>query len=315
MPVLVAVLAGTLMGATARLGWPQTHAARPVAAPRGTITVSGREEVFSDLQSALQATPDGGVITLEGPGPFRTSPLLRKGKALTLRAAPGDRPRIERLAARESAWDALIASDRDLRLEGLDLGDDDDDQVVPLISMERARLTLSGCRLRSRTSGPLVALRQVACARLERCRVHGRAQGVAIERAAGQPTHLEVIDSKVIVRDVTGVAILLWTGEGADCPPSTIELTRSELDAGRILACRGFGGPVRVFADGSRFTFHQGLINIDACPERLSWRGKLAWRESGNRYRASGAWVRIDGRPAPVWDEASWRRLWTGERR
>jgi hypothetical protein len=146
--------------------------------------------------------------------------------------------------------------------------------------------------------------------RLERCTVDAQAQGLAVEQAPGRGVDLAISDSRLNVRDVTGAAVVVWAAVPLPASPGAVVLRRCRVEAGRALACRALGGKLRVEAERCRFVFHQALLSLDVCPAQHRWTSRLLWRDSGNDYQASAAWVRLDGRPT-VWDRAGWRRLWS----
>jgi hypothetical protein len=306
--VLSAVLVGALLGGAVRVGWLGSFAYAPVALPEPPrITVSGRQEEFTDLETALKAAPATATLVLHGPGPYQLRPTIWHGKSLTLRGDGESRLRVERADAAGLEWEALLSGEGDVVLQGLEVaGGDGVDRAVPLVAVSGGKLTVRDCKLTGRTAGPLVALRRGKSLRLERCEVDALAQAVAVEQAAERGVDVTLSDSRLHVRNVTGVALLLWADEARQAPPGRVEMRGCRVEAGRVLACRALGGQLDVRAEQCRFVFHQALLSLDACPDgqRL-----LKWRERGNAHTAAGAWFRLDGRPT-VWDEAGWRRLW-----
>ena len=303
-----ALLGGATLGALARLAWPPATAG--TRARRAFVTLAGQEGPFPDLEKAIRAAPDGATLVLSGRGPHRLRPASWRGKSLTLRGEGKDRPRIERIDGAGLAWEALLAVEGDLTLEGLELsGGAGADRVAPAVTVSHGSLVLRDCRITGATGGPLVALRCGRALRLERCEIDAHAQGLAVEQAPGRAVDLTLTHTRVRVREVTGAAVLVWSPEAAPAPPGTVVLRRCRVEAGRALACRSLGGKLHVRSEGCHFVFHQALLSLDACTEQHRWTSRLIWRETGNEYRTNGAWIRLDGQPA-VWDEASWRRLW-----
>jgi serine/threonine-protein kinase len=315
-----AIVAGAVLGGLARLSWPALFAAtsgdsspRLAGPPPARVTVAGREEVFAGLEKAIEAAPAEATLILHGRGPHRLRPVAWRGRSLTLRAGGKERPRLERLDAPGSEWEALLSCAGDLVLEGLELsGGSGTDRVVPVVTVSEGSLHLRDCRVEGQTGGPLVALRRGRAVRLERSTIDARAQAVAVEQAPGRGIEVSLTDCRLHVRDRTGAALLVWATEAAPAPAATVQLRRCRIEAGRVLACRALGGTMRVQAEDCRIVFHQALLSLDACPERHAWTRWLEWRPGRNEYLAHGPWVRLDGRPA-VWDEANWRRVWAGE--
>src|SRR5262249_33733531 len=96
----------------------------PGLAPRTAPPFEILERAVSctTLRQPLAAAQDGDTILIHGRGPFVTGPLEVRGKSLTLRAAPGARPALVRGPAHAPApGQALLATDRALTLEGIDL--------------------------------------------------------------------------------------------------------------------------------------------------------------------------------------------------
>jgi hypothetical protein len=322
----LAALAGVMIGGLARttVGVPASTLgrtalqSRPVAADGsgepsygGTpafITVSGRDEVFTDLEKAIRAAGAEAVLVLHGRGPHRLRPIAWRGRSLTLRGAGKEVPRIERIDAEGLDWDALLSGEGDVVLDRLELsGGSSADRVAPVVMVSGGALKMRNCRVEGRTAGPLLALRRGRSLRLMYCEIDAQAQGIAIEQATGRGVDVTLQDSRLRVRDVTGAALLVWAGEAAPATAGTIALRRCRFEAGRTLACRALGGKLHVQTEQCRFVFHQALLSLDACPERHDWPSQVSWAERGNEYRAGTAWVRLDGQPT-VWNESGWRR-------
>jgi len=243
-------------------------------------------------------------VTLTGPGPYRLAPAKCRGKALTIRAREGCRARIDRQDTESSAWDALIWGDRDVRLIGLDLMGGE--EVAPLACVEGASLTLTDCSLRSHGPGPAVTLRKGSSLRLEHVRIEAAAQGVAVE-VGPTMTQVTLNDTNVLVRNVEGAALLLWSPEPSDAT-GALELRRCEIDAGRIVALRGLAGRADADVASCRLTFVGALVSIDNCRDRSDWRTHLRWRAADVIHVTNGPYLRHDGR-ALAWDEPAWARL------
>ena len=135
------------------------------------------------MAEAVAAADDGAVVTVHGPGPYPTPPLTWRGRSLTLRAAPGERPCLEMTAAAADPWQALLTTDRDLTLEGLEL------RLQPavgggstgrLICCERAALRLTDCRLSAPTGAGIVQ-RNGGELTLQACRIETGGTAVSVE--------------------------------------------------------------------------------------------------------------------------------------
>jgi hypothetical protein len=294
---------GALAGATARTAL--SPVARPAVAlpppsPAARVVVEGRPGAFATLAAALAAAPDGATLTLHGTGPFRTAPLSCAGKALTLRAAPGARPRLERADAPERPWEALLAGDRDLALEGVDLHAPASSGAWPLVCVEGASLRLRGCRLSSDAAGgaPLVSLCLGRELRLSDCRLEVGALAVSVQ-VGERPCQVNLKGCTVRAGAPSGAALSLWSSAEHAPAPVDVNLEGNALEAGRLIACRSVLAPVRIDAADNELAFGEGLFSFAGYPGGDGWRRFTTWQGRENRYRGGGAWVRVDGRPAP----------------
>jgi serine/threonine protein kinase len=315
--LLATVLAGGTLGGAARLSIPSvaTEVHPPAAVVKTSetpkrITVSGIEQPFAELGDAVSAAAAGVVVTLDGPGPFRTSPILVRGKALTIRAAAGVRPVVERQDTPGGHWDALLASDSPLTLEGIDLNGGHEDVAGPVVSVQGTSLDLRDCSIQAGTSGPLVALRGGEALTVRDCRLAARMQAMAVEIVEKQPCRVAVEGSHVEVRGKTGPALLLWSGELGPTTRVQVEWVKSTVKAGRIVACRSLAGPVEWKASDNHFGFQQGLVSFDGYREGDAWRRVLRWNGRNNRFDAVGPWLRLEDGSHPAASESAWERLW-----
>jgi serine/threonine-protein kinase len=300
--LLATMLTGGTVGGLARL----TVAPKAVSGsarsleelPRSVVLVSGIEQPFTDLGDAVGLAPDGATLTLHGMGPFRTAPLAWRGKALTIRAAPGARSVIERIDTPGSTWDSLLASDRPLVLEGLELRGPEVG-TAPIAQVEQATLHLRDCGVRGRSTGPLLTLRRGSSLVLEECRLSAGGQGLAVEVEPGRPCRVKVEKSHVEVHERTGAALLLWSPEGEVQGQARVTLTASTIHAGRIVAFRAPLGSVELEVHGNQFHFGEALLSLDGYRERDAWKRVLRWSGGDNRYEGK-AWLRLEGRPVPI---------------
>jgi serine/threonine-protein kinase len=299
--LLATVLTGGAVGGVARMSVaPAGRPAAPVLSPvpderprqqPGGVTVSGIDRPFATLAEAVAAARDGGVLTLHGKGPFRTPPLNCRGKALTLRAAAGDRPVVEREETPAGAWEAMLASDRPLTLRGLVLHAGAG--AAPAAAVEGAALRLTGCQVRGPALGPALALRQGSMLLVEDCQVTAPRQGLAVEAAAGRACKVVVRGSTLEVLEPAGAAVLAWAPERTAGARVDVELNGSALRGGRVIACRCVAGPLHVAAERCRLGFRQALVSFDGCGARAE-RG-LRWSGRGNTFEAGAAWLRVEG--------------------
>jgi serine/threonine-protein kinase len=312
---LAAVLAGTLIGWVGRAALSRPTPLTPRAPTRAitaarpvTFSVEGRPGRFDTLAEAVAAARSGDVVVVHGPGRARIPPLAWEGKALTLRAAPGGRPVLE-LTAPEHPWQALLCGDSELTLEGLELRHALPREAGPLVCVEGAALRLSDCGLRSSGGGPLVVSRNGGELTLRGCRLDAGGVGVSVE--VGGPCRVTLEGNTLTVRESWGVALSLWSAEMSAPAAADVRLARNTCSAGRAAAFRGLTGPLTVTAEDNHFCFREGVLSFDHyAPD--GWRRTTTWRGRDNRFDGPGAWLRVEGRPAPVRDLAGWQRLWDG---
>ena len=129
------------------------------------IEVSSSGKHFPRLQDAIGAAGDGDILLIHGDGPFCVPPVRIQGKALAIKAAPGSQPRLELpVTSRNSAWQALLSTDRPLTLQGLELTVDHDQasaaaEPMHLVYCEGGALHMRDCRLLANGIGHPVGLR------------------------------------------------------------------------------------------------------------------------------------------------------------
>src|SRR5262249_24083727 len=87
----------------------------------GLFALAGDPRSFATLPAALAAAADRAPVIVPAGLRLPTRPLSVRGKALVLRAAPGERPSLEAVDDPGLPWAALLASDRPLTLEEIDL--------------------------------------------------------------------------------------------------------------------------------------------------------------------------------------------------
>ncbi|MGL4553153.1 MAG: protein kinase domain-containing protein [Gemmataceae bacterium] len=228
---LLAALLGVTLGVAARAVARPTAAA-PATPDRSFLSVEGMSGEFATAAAAAAAAPDGGVIVLHGPGPFRTAPLTLT-RPVTIRSA--HRAALER--DDDEAWEPLITATADLTLDGVTLSDAG---LPPLLSLRRSpRLTLRGCSLRASRQAINVEAPDAG-----RC-------VVALDRC----------DVRVSAAD--GAALLLWRGEPGPSAAVDVSLTGCRVEAGRIVACRALDGPVAVTESSSELTARRARASFD----------------------------------------------------
>jgi serine/threonine-protein kinase len=317
--VAAAVVCGLALAAAARWAgpWrfaapapPTPSAAAPAAA--APFAVEGRPDGFATLAEAVAAAPDDGVVTVRGAGPHPTPPLAWSGKALTFRAAPGERPRLELAApAGASPWQALLSSDRDLTLDGLELRRTSGGPAGRLVCVERAALRLTDCRLTC-PDGVAVVHRHGGALMLHSCRVEAGAAALSVEVGDQPECEIHLEGTEIEVRDPSGVGLSVWAAEARRRTTAAVHLEGATITAGRAVSLTAPPGAVRVTAVGNTFTFRDAVLGYAGSAGSTPWRA-TTWDGRDNRYRGGGAWLAVDGRPGPVRGLDAWSALWGGE--
>lgn len=276
-----------------------------------SITLASRPGVaFATLKLAVEAAQDGDTLLLADEV-YSTGPLVIRGKALTLRAAPGTRPRV-RLTQAASSWQPLFTTDRALTLEGLELLVADAAKsraagTTHLIYAEGAALRLSDCRLLGAEQAGLVVARRAPLLVLERCELVARASPVLVE-VGPEAVELRVTACRLRTAEERGPALTLWCSEDTRPGGLRLELAGSTVEAGRVAAFSGLLQGVEVTARDNVFHFREALLSYAGCGP--DWRQATRWQGHANRYLGLGDWLLVEGRPAGVRGLDQWRDLW-----
>jgi hypothetical protein len=301
-----ATLAFALLGGAAGSGAHRMLGPTPAAPSQGlapldgAFTIEERSAAFASLEQAITAATDGEVITIQDSGPFRLMPLAWQGKALTIRAASGVRPRLE-LKPADNPWKALLQTDRALTLEGIDLAltneaNETGAAAPPLLCCLQAPLSLTNCRLTGGATGTVISARNAGEITLRSCMIEARAVALALEVGAHGSYQLQMIDCQLTVRDEAGAAFALWGEEAAKAVPVELRLQGNTIEAGRTIAVRDRPVSLTLAARDNEFRYRTALVSYTGCADREIWRG-VAWHGSGNRYAGPASWLWVDGRP------------------
>jgi serine/threonine-protein kinase len=280
------------------------HAAAENAAP--PFHVERLNSDFVTLTEALTSATDGDVITVRGAGPHRLPATDLAGRELTLRAAGRERPRLQpKNVESDGPWQALLAVEGSLTLEGFDLATSGD---APLLTATGATLRLNDCRLAASGAAPAVVVRGGTLF-LQSCRVRAAATALALE-ADAVPCLAELAGNDIAVTDPAGAALAVWAPETAAPVDVTLCLEGNSIQAGRVASVRALTGRLRVCANANEFTFGEALIGFTGYADTVAWRRSTTWQGRDNRCHTKGYWIRVDGRAVAVKDEAGWQRLW-----
>jgi serine/threonine-protein kinase len=301
---LAAILSGLALAGGARWFWHQpSESSRPVIETTPPpFQIDGGSVRFATLEEAIAAARDGETITVHSPGPFQSRPLNAQGKALTVRAGPGVRPRIV-MNAGDDPWQALISSDRPLILAGLDLelaGNMTRGRrslTGSVIRCERAPLHLTDCRLKCAVGSVAIVARNAGEVSLRGCRIDAGTVGLSVEVGQGERFLVRMTDTRLTVRAESGAALSLWAPEVRRATRVELELTTNAIHAGRLFALRALPAGVKIEAHGNRFTFGQALLSFTGYADRDAWRGSTVWNGDDNVYEGPAARVWVDGQP------------------
>jgi serine/threonine protein kinase len=290
--------------------------AEPPARVACSFSLEGKPGRFASLADAIAAAEDGDTILVCGTGAVPTPPVRWRGKALTLRAAPGCRPCLEYQPDKGSPsgwWQALLTTDRPLTLEGigLRLAGGWKGPAGPLVCVEGGSLTVRDGVLTHPEDSPALVVRRGSALALERCTLEVGELACSVE-VGGPSCEVHLRETKVRTRSPGGAALSLWAGASAGPVATRVLLEGAACEAGRIFSLRGLAAPVEVKATDSHFSFRKALVHCTGYPASEGWRGALRWQGRGNRFEGTASWLLLDRGPFPVHDLASWQRLWAG---
>jgi hypothetical protein len=308
--VLVAILVGPLLVFAVRdVPPPALQSAENKIPVRSSapfrIERLGRD--FISLEQAIAMAVDGDTLVVHGIGPYRVAPIDLGAKALTLRSAGDERPRLEpREPQTDGSWQALFATSRSLALEGIDLATEGD---APLVAGTGAVLHLSDCRLAAAGQGPTIVARGGEL-HLQSSRIRAVATAIAVE-ADGVPCDVQITGNAVSVSSPKGAAIAVWSPEAPRPADVHLRFECNAFEAGRIAAFRSLAGRLHVEAIANDFVFREALASFTGYGDGTAWRRSTTWTGRDNRCHATGSWLRADDRPLAVSDARAWQQLWT----
>jgi serine/threonine protein kinase len=288
----------------------------PVLIKSHVLVESLPGKTFSRLDTAVAAARDGDTLVIHGDGPFPTRPIFIRGKALTLRAAAGFRPRVELThTSQEPSWQPLFRADCPLVIEGLELcsrpncSPHSETRAEHLVYCEGAPLRLVDCHLLAPSGSALIVCRRARDLELRNCTIVAGASAICLEPVGGRSHAIRLLDNHITVCDPVGAALCIWKPDYADQATVRIHLAHNEIETGRLLALAGLNRCVEVEAERNSFRFRQALLSCLSSPEG-ALRPITRWQGRENHYRGSGDWVAVNGRPAGVHGLRAWRELW-----
>jgi hypothetical protein len=205
----------------------------PAAAIPPGFAIVNRPDHFNTLGEAVRVAADGAVIEVHGDGPHLETHVEIRGKRLTVRAAPGYRPRIQPAAPGRLAEAQWLNSDSDLTVEGLDIlwpvtggrAPLDPSNMPATIGGPRGRLTIRGCRI---VCGRQAACILTAAPELTIADSHLVADGgVAVVWRSAPGGVLRVTGSQI--ESESGVLVTFLAADGGPTDPADVELTNNTL--------------------------------------------------------------------------------------
>jgi serine/threonine protein kinase len=316
---LVAAL--LLRGSVDRLRKPTPHDAGRASSSSGDagrssdFTIEGNSERFRTLSAAVASASDGAVIMIEGDGPYQVQSLRLAGKALTLRAGDGYRPRILFIHEPDAPpWQPLLAADRPLRLEGLELvyaapANNSATDPAHLVYVEKAALTMRNCVVHSPHGSASVVCRDCREVSLDGCRLTAAALALCVE-TAGSGTTVRLHATHVNVEAPGGAALSLWASENGRVGTLRLELESCTVQAARVIAIGLLPNHIYVNTRHDHFAFRDALLSYASSPDPGDWRRATTWQEVDNTYETSGGWLSINGVQHDVSDAGTWHNLW-----
>jgi serine/threonine-protein kinase len=281
-----------------------------------SFVVEGTSASFPSLAAAVAAAPQGAIVTIQGNGPFPLEPISLHGKALTLKAAAGHRPRLQLLAdARRQPWQPLLATDQPLRIEGLELecvaaSQESAIAIAHLIYVERASLHLVDCGIQAPRGSACVVCRGCSEVQISGCRLTAAALALCVE-SSSNGTNVVLNKTVVALAEPGSAALSLWAGNSGRAGALGLHLDKCSIQGGRAIAIGALPRQIDVRAEQNRFAFQEALVSFSSSPAQGDWRRATSWRGAGNTYEADCAnWLYVNGAPAGIRDAREWQDLW-----
>ncbi len=274
---------------------------------------------FPTLAAAVAEAADGDTILLQGDGPFAIEPLDVTGKSLTLRAAPGAHPVLQRDPATTSrTWQPLLNSNHSLTLEGIHLRREPTGprsgapEPEPLLGCDGGSLHLNHCRLEVPLGCAALLCRNPRQVALRDSTLIAANLGICIEVGKGDSCEVTLLSSSVHITSPHGAALSFWAPEVREATAVHLRLEHNAIAAARIAALKALPQGIDVEARDNDFTFAEAMLSYIDFPAADGWRQATHWLEQDNRYHDSGAWLRINGAIGTVRSVEGWRSLWAG---
>jgi hypothetical protein len=280
----------------------------------GPFALATSSRRFASLREALAAAQDGETLTIHSNGPFTMAPLDIQGKTLTIKAAPACRPILQRAAVSASDWwQPLLATDRDLTLQGLELRDGTAgaESGGYLIECRQAALRVLDCRLLAPRSAAAVVGRHTRLIEIQSCILLAHGLAICMVAGDGPASGLRLTGNSITVEGAAAAALSVFgSAEMQDHAPVKIRLDNNVVSAGRLASFQSLTGGLQMEASRNEFRFREALLSFVSLSRPNSWRSTTSWRGVDNRYVGAADWLQIDGKPAGIHRLSEWQNFW-----
>ena len=211
--IFLGVLTGLFAARTARQGplHASNHAedSLPAASTVDPFVLERSGTTYRSLTEAVAAAAEGDTIAIHGDDPLSAEVLDIHGKAMILRAAPGAHPCLD-FRQPTTRWAALIAADRALTLEGLELRGPAG--TTPFVCSQGAALRLLNCRMSAPGRSSVVVCRGSPQVELRGCEICAGSLALCLE-VDGPRCEAVLADNRIEVEDAGAAAVSLWRTE------------------------------------------------------------------------------------------------------
>jgi serine/threonine protein kinase len=263
---------------------------------RPGFVVESSATTHATLAAALAEAVDGDTVVLSGDGPFATAPLSITGKALTLRAAAGSHP-VLHLDAPAGAWKSLLATDRPLELEGIELRRAPGGEPTHLVCATGASLRLVRCRVTAPQHAAPVVARGVGRVELRDCELVAGELVLCVEVGRAASCAIGLAGNRIEAQGAGAAAISVWAA-GPCVGGVDFDLEGNTIRGSRILSLCELSAGVTVAARGNHLEFEEALLCANGFGEPDGWRRAVTCHGQGNDCRGGKDWLCIDGQPA-----------------
>jgi serine/threonine protein kinase len=280
----------------------------PVSEP---FVIEGSAESFGTLAAAISGARDRDTVVINGNGPFAVRPLQVQGKALTIRAGAGFRPVIQWIRAgrvtqngseeADPSWQPLLATDRSLTLEGLDLCRDEKElpgqtgRPAHFVWSQLALLRMIDCRLHAPHDLAAVVCRDSPGVELRSCSLAALSLALCVEVGENSPCAIQLSSNTISVEEPDGTAVCVYAAEIDRHAQARLLLEGNSVRAGRLATFKALPGGIQIEARDNDITVGRALFNFVGFPRIDGWRRACRWKGEHNRYFGPAEWIQVDG--------------------